>query len=83
MTWFQTVILDLQTYTQLMNRKNQVCFSILNILSYRSLYTALLPVLQRNKVCYNRLSKTHESDCSEWIFYMFLVCFAHISARCH
>ena len=30
-----------------MNKKNQVCFSILNILSYRSLYTALLPVLQK------------------------------------
>ena len=57
MTWFQTVLLDLQTYTQLMNMKNQVCFSILNTLSYRSLYTALLPVLQRSEFCYYRFRK--------------------------
>ena len=61
-----------------MNRKNRVCFSILNILSYRSYYTALLPVLQRSKFCYYRLSKTLESDCSLWIFYIFLVCRSHI-----
>ena len=59
-----------------MNRKNQVCFSILNMLSYRSLYTALLPVLQRSKFCYYRFSKTHESDYSVWILFIFLVCLA-------
>ena len=29
------------------------------------------------------LSKTHESDYSVWIFFIFLVCLAHISTGCH
>ena len=60
-----------------MKRKNKVCFSILNILSYRSENTALLPVLSRSKFCYFHLSKAHEDNFSVLIFYIFLVCLAH------
>ena len=43
MTWFQTVLLDYTNIYSIENRKNQVCFSNLNILSSpRTIFTDII-----------------------------------------
>ena len=68
---FKLFLLGFTNIYSIDEEEKQICYSIFNLLSYRSSYTALLQVFPRSKFCYCRLSKTHASNCSIWVFFTF------------